>query len=225
MRIVPAFFVLFICSAGVNAASIKIEFSGTFGTFCYSSCQEAGLDSLVGESFSASFIIPDQSSTPYSDDGDRAVYRFNAAESSFVFSSPQSAYNVNGDAAVLTVVQHCTNYKQGGHPDNCWQEHQVFDLVAETDNYYYSASFNVSGVDLFNDASLPTVQQLQSNQINALAFAVCSKDWGCVDNATDVSTQPTLDSLIVTAVPIPAAAWLFASGLGLLGWIRRSHSA
>jgi hypothetical protein len=132
---------------------------------------------------------------------------------------------VNGDAAVLTVVQHCTNYKQGGHPDNCWQEHQVFDLVAETDNYYYSASFNVSGVDLFNDASLPTVQQLQSNQINALAFAVCSKDWGCVDNATDVSTQPTLDSLIVTAVPIPAAAWLFASGLGLLGWIRRSHSA
>jgi hypothetical protein len=64
MRIVPAFFVLFICSAGVNAASIKIEFSGTFGTFCYSSCQEAGLDSLVGESFSASFIIPDQSSTP-----------------------------------------------------------------------------------------------------------------------------------------------------------------
>lgn len=30
-----------------------------------------------------------------------------------------------------------------------------------------------------------------------------------------------LDNIVVNAIPIPAAVWLFASGLGALGWFRR----
>ncbi|TDJ44567.1 MAG: VPLPA-CTERM sorting domain-containing protein [Gammaproteobacteria bacterium] len=29
---------------------------------------------------------------------------------------------------------------------------------------------------------------------------------------------------MITAVPVPAAIWLFASALGLLGWTRRRRS-
>ena len=33
--------------------------------------------------------------------------------------------------------------------------------------------------------------------------------------------NPTYNAIEVTAVPVPAAAWLFGSALGLLGWARR----
>jgi hypothetical protein len=30
-----------------------------------------------------------------------------------------------------------------------------------------------------------------------------------------------IDNIEVSAIPVPAAVWLFGSGLGLLGWMRR----
>lgn len=32
---------------------------------------------------------------------------------------------------------------------------------------------------------------------------------------------PVIDNITLQAVPVPAAVWLFASGLGVLGWLRR----
>jgi len=47
--------------------------------------------------------------------------------------------------------------------------------------------------------------------------AVCGADPGC-------SSEVFVDNVSVNVVPIPAAAWLFGSALGLLGWIRRKAS-
>jgi hypothetical protein len=32
-----------------------------------------------------------------------------------------------------------------------------------------------------------------------------------------------LDNIAASVVPIPAAVWLFGSGLGLLGWMRKNY--
>jgi len=36
---------------------------------------------------------------------------------------------------------------------------------------------------------------------------------------------PGIDNVQLNAIPIPAAVWLFGSGLGLLGWMRRRKTA
>jgi hypothetical protein len=38
-------------------------------------------------------------------------------------------------------------------------------------------------------------------------------------------TPTVVKSITASQVPVPAAVWLFASGLGLLGWFRRRHTA
>ena len=41
---------------------------------------------------------------------------------------------------------------------------------------------------------------------------------------SDSSAAVQLDNITVNAVPIPAAVWLFGSGLGLLGWMKRKRA-
>jgi hypothetical protein len=42
--------------------------------------------------------------------------------------------------------------------------------------------------------------------------------------ASGLDSLAALDNLVVTAVPIPAAIWLFGSALAGLGWIRRAQT-
>jgi len=47
--------------------------------------------------------------------------------------------------------------------------------------------------------------------------------WSDLDYVTvdGLGLAPGIDNVQLNAVPIPAAVWLFGSGLGLLGWFRR----
>lgn len=59
-----------------------------------------------------------------------------------------------------------------------------------------------------------------------------SGDWLSLESVIFSGIDPAgfggamwVDNIQVEAVPVPAAAWLFGSGLGLLAWVRRRNTA
>jgi hypothetical protein len=84
---------------------------------------------------------------------------------------------------------------------------------------YYGVDFGgtISGgatADL--SAAIGTGDWLQLEQFQVYSY--CSGPFGCGEY--DVY----LDDIVVSAVPVPAAAWLFGSALAGLGWLRRKQT-
>lgn len=63
-----------------------------------------------------------------------------------------------------------------------------------------------------------------SNPADLIPTVVGGNRYGWFTNI-DIAGGIEVDSTMLQAVPVPAAAWLFGSALGLLGWIRRRAAA
>jgi hypothetical protein len=62
----------------------------------------------------------------------------------------------------------------------------------------------------------------KSFELDSRFADVLSVSWS-VDGDTDTKVQ--FDNIVVTAVPVPAAIWLFGSALAGMGWMRRRKTA
>jgi len=81
---------------------------------------------------------------------------------------------------------------------------------------YFVGGGSISTVVLVESESLTTFT-LDGNWIDLQSVTIRAPDPG-------FNAALALDNVSVSTVPVPAAVWLFASGLGLLGWMRRSHA-
>lgn len=77
---------------------------------------------------------------------------------------------------------------------------------------------------IFGDTSWITDGSLVPDNLPGTYTAiVVAIDFDASGNEIGVALA-TIDDMTVSTVPVPAAAWLFGSALGLLGWIRRKKA-
>jgi hypothetical protein len=102
-----------------------------------------------------------------------------------------------------------------------------FDWKGEEGGVYeiFSAQLNWDNLFSFNDVSTDFVYLFgwETGNIENVAHAV-AYDEG-IGGVQQTSSVYTVTPGAVSAIPIPAAAWLFASALGGLGWFRRKQTA
>lgn len=100
-------------------------------------------------------------------------------------------------------------------------------LNESTLTYGPGLAFNLvlGGDDAFSDTNQTDPNAGIRNLQTAYAFGLRSFDGSTLSIGTDVA--PGLagyEEMLFQVVPVPAAAWLFGSALGLLGWARRRAS-
>lgn len=94
-------------------------------------------------------------------------------------------------------------------------------------------AFAILSVDIFQDtdgAGFTSISGSTTTGVANLAVPIGTGDWLDLVTITIHSegngfgfgyATTEIDNIVVRAVPIPAAVWLFGSALGLLGWIRK----
>jgi len=98
------------------------------------------------------------------------------------------------------------------------------DLFSEGDLLFFSVVYITTDTSAIADASIfdamPPFDAMTPSAGRAAAFVI-------QEDTADGSffAVGLLDAVEITAIPVPAAVWLFGSALGLLGWVRRRDSA
>ena len=184
----------------VSASIVTIDFEGVV----------ADTDKLV-------------SATPYLEDG----MMVDSATDNGIFGKDAALTNTNGSA----VFGWCNITIQLCEPNDLITVSNVggwiFDLLSlDGSNAFNGQTPGDLTVTGFYEGggSISTVLNLQLDTWQHFTF---DSSWAGLDYVTIAATggpsnwDPGIDNIVVNAVPIPAAVWLFGSGLGLLGWFRK----
>ena len=97
----------------------------------------------------------------------------------------------------------------------------------EFNGAYFTSAWSDQQISFegYNDGSL--VYSSSSYSLNTTDPLWIELNWSEIDSlviSSGAESQWAMDNFTSTIVPIPAAVWLFGTGLGLLGWMRRKQT-
>jgi hypothetical protein len=222
-------------AGSASAATLKIDFSGSFPSFCDDATICEGFEDLLGSSYSGSFILPEQV-TPSTIHDNYTRYTISSSEASFTYDSEVDSFDLNADYNLSVTVTHCNGrFADSTNDVGCYQNREMINFEIVTEDFYYWLELHgpYSGdPHWFTDGSMPSDETLTSPHIRESLWSIYTNpyygpDAVGVTSFEYVGSTPTylLNPITVSVIPIPASAWLFGSGLVGLGWMRRRKTA
>jgi len=223
-------FAFTLMSSGASAVQatptppIKIDFSGTFdGTVTGS-----GVNS--GDAFSGSFMFDLQN--PDNSNITSSSFKFGYTTQTQATLSFNSQ-NIHFQNIHLEIIddyllptnsgenQHYDVIGLSSHSDNAKFDSTTDDLTHGTEIGFF-AIFDSSAFDLSNMAPAALLTDLKSNPPNPLFTGL---ELIKMDNGSEIYSAPgTVTDASVSAVPLPAAFWLFTSAVAALGFRFRQRA-
>ena len=196
-----------------------------FGTFVLFALVSAP---VLASTVTIDFEEADRALIRNTQDPDACINDLTVSYDGYTFANPGlcgAHYEYNdGFGTSIGLYYAATGSQQGAELIMTRNDGQNFDFLGLDMLRGASNYMNIAGYrdgQLLHDVRLVVSGFIQGHYLNWFDL-----DTVVFYKTTNAPNSIGIDNLEVTAVPIPAAVWLFASGLGLLGWLRRgTHSS